>query len=231
MRKHILVLLVVAGLSALAVGAAVAYARHRARAGERIVGGGATTAEPSYEAVYDDMTGAIRYVSTPRDTPDPVRSNPIAAAPFYLRSTGSARPSPKLHAQLPRCAGRELSDHGQAVAGAAQAIMPSVYSGGVIGHDHLMAGPGSHGDFNVAWVPTLVLFHEARRRRTGASRHRGSGGGRGRQPPGDRGPARRHEWDTESDLPLLGRLGRRVRRRRPVPRLRSNRRSAPGVSE
>ena len=26
------------------------------------------------------------------------------------------------------------------------------------GHDHLMAGPGSHGDFNVAWVPTLVLF-------------------------------------------------------------------------
>jgi hypothetical protein len=28
----------------------------------------------------------------------------------------------------------------------------------VIGHDHLMAGPGSGGDFNVAWVPTLVLF-------------------------------------------------------------------------
>jgi hypothetical protein len=28
----------------------------------------------------------------------------------------------------------------------------------VIGHDHLMAGPASHGDFNVAWVPTLVLF-------------------------------------------------------------------------
>jgi hypothetical protein len=36
--------------------------------------------------------------------------------------------------------------------------MGSVYSGGVIGHDHLMAGPGSGGDFNVAWVPTLVLF-------------------------------------------------------------------------
>jgi hypothetical protein len=49
-------------------------------------------------------------------------------------------------------------DHGPAVAGAAAAIMPNVYGGGVIGHDHLMAGPGSHGDFNVAWVPVLVLF-------------------------------------------------------------------------
>ncbi len=55
-------------------------------------------------------------------------------------------------------------DHGPAVAGAAQAIEQSifgdqsVYRGGVLGHDHLMAGPGSGGDFNVAWVPTLVLF-------------------------------------------------------------------------
>jgi hypothetical protein len=39
--------------------------------------------------------------------------------------------------------------------------MPTVYGGGVIGHDHLMAGPGSGGDFNVAWVPTLVLFTNA----------------------------------------------------------------------
>jgi len=49
-------------------------------------------------------------------------------------------------------------DHGPAVAAAAKAIDPAVYGGGVLGHDHLMAGPGSHGDFNVAWVPTLVLF-------------------------------------------------------------------------
>jgi hypothetical protein len=38
------------------------------------------------------------------------------------------------------------------------AIMPSVYGGGVIGHDHLMAGPASGGDFNIAWEPVLVLF-------------------------------------------------------------------------
>jgi hypothetical protein len=29
---------------------------------------------------------------------------------------------------------------------------------GVLGHDHLLAPPGSGGDFNIAWVPTLVLF-------------------------------------------------------------------------
>jgi hypothetical protein len=29
---------------------------------------------------------------------------------------------------------------------------------GVAGHDHLMAGPASGGDFNIAWVPVLVLF-------------------------------------------------------------------------
>jgi hypothetical protein len=39
-----------------------------------------TTLEP----VYDDMTGAVRYVSTPIGSPDPVKSPPIAAAPFYL---------------------------------------------------------------------------------------------------------------------------------------------------
>jgi len=56
------------------------------------------------------------------------------------------------------------SNHPVPPAAAAQAIEhsifgdQSVYADGVIGHDHLMAGPGSHGDFNVAWVPTLVLF-------------------------------------------------------------------------
>src|SRR6266566_1292415 len=46
--------------------------------GERIVG--QTVLEP----VYDDISGAIRYVSTPKGVPFPVKSNPIAVAPFYL---------------------------------------------------------------------------------------------------------------------------------------------------
>jgi hypothetical protein len=160
--KRISVLLIVLGLFALAAGVAVAWASaDPGPSGERIIGGtgvggvGGTVVEP----VYDDMTGVIRYVSTPRGTPDPVKSNPVASAPFYLPvyPVGSSVPATFtlncLDVPVENC-----PDHGAAVAGAAQAIMPSVYGGGVIGHDHLMAGPASHGDFNVAWVPTLVLF-------------------------------------------------------------------------
>jgi hypothetical protein len=49
-------------------------------------------------------------------------------------------------------------DHDGLVAGAAGSIVPTVYGGGVIGHDHLMAGPGRGGDFNTTWEPVLVLF-------------------------------------------------------------------------
>jgi hypothetical protein len=95
-------------------------------------------------------------VSTPRGTPNPVNTNPRATAPFYLPVYPTGATVPTLNCQdvpVENC-----PDHGPAVAAAAQAIDPKVYGSGVIGHDHLMAGPGSGGDFNVAWVPTLVLF-------------------------------------------------------------------------
>lgn len=129
--------------------------------GERIVGGSGAHGGTVVEPVYDDMTGAIRYVSTPRGTPDPVKSAPIAAAPFYLPVYPTGSTVGTLVCQdVPQ---ENCPDHGPAVAGAAQAFSAalgfgSVYAGGVIGHDHLMAGPGSGGDFNIAWVPTLVLF-------------------------------------------------------------------------
>ena len=124
--------------------------------GERLVGGTASNGGTVVEPVYDDMTGQIRYVSTPRGTAHPVPTNPRATAPFYLPVYPVGASVPTLNCQdvpVENC-----PDHGPAVAAAAQAIDPDVYSGGVMGHDHLMAGPGSHGDFNVAWVPTLVLF-------------------------------------------------------------------------
>src|SRR5690242_4928470 len=156
MNRRITVLVAVA-LFALVAGVAAVWASS-GPSGERIIGGSGAHGGTVVEPVYDDMTGAIRYVSTPRGTPDPVKSNPIAAAPFYLPvyPVGSSVPGSFtlncLDVPTENC-----PDHGSAVAAAAQAIMPNVYSGGVIGHDHLMAGPGSHGDFNVAWVPTLVL--------------------------------------------------------------------------
>jgi hypothetical protein len=125
--------------------------------GERIVGGHGAHGGTVIEPVYDDMTGQIRYVSTPRGTAQPVPSNPVAAAPFYLPlyPAGSTIGVTLNCQDVPA---ENCPDHGPAVAGLAQALEPGVYGGGVIGHDHLMAGPGSHGDFNVAWVPTLVLF-------------------------------------------------------------------------
>ena len=35
--------------------------------------------------------------------------------------------------------------------------MPSVYGGGVLGHDHLLDVPGGS-EFNVVWVPILIPF-------------------------------------------------------------------------
>jgi hypothetical protein len=139
-----------AAAAALLVFAVVPASAGQIPSGERILG--KTVIEP----VYDDMTGAISYVSTPMGAPDPVKSPPIAAAPIYLPvyPTGAAVGT-LLCQDVPV---ENCPDHGQAVAGAAEAIMPSVYGVGVIGHDHLLAGPGSGGDFNVAWVPTLVLF-------------------------------------------------------------------------
>jgi len=156
MMSRRLVFMAVAASALLAGLSAVPAAASSLPSGERIVGGTAAHGGTVIEPVYDDMTGQIRYVSTPRGTPDPVNSNPVAAAPFYLPVYPAGSTVPTLNCQdVPA---ENCPDHGPAVAGLAQALEPGVYGGGVIGHDHLMAGPGSHGDFNVAWVPTLVLF-------------------------------------------------------------------------
>jgi hypothetical protein len=125
--------------------------------GERIVGGNNGQGGTIVEPVYDDMTGATRYVSTPTGTAHPVPTNPRATAPFYL-PVYPAGTTIGVTLDCQDVPVENCPDHGPEVAAAAQAIMPSVYGGGVIGHDHLLSGPGSGGDFNVAWVPTLVLF-------------------------------------------------------------------------
>jgi hypothetical protein len=150
--------------SALLAGLSVAPAAASSPpSGEQIVGGNGSHGGTVVEPVYDDMTGQIRYVSTPRGTAQPVPTNPRATAPFYLPvypASSTVVNSFTLNCQdVPA---ENCPDHGPAVAGLAQLFEPTVYPGplpgAVLGHDHLMAGPGSHGDFNVAWVPTLVLF-------------------------------------------------------------------------
>ena len=160
MSKRITVPIVVA-LFALAAGVAAVWASS-GPSGERLVGGTAAHGGTVVEPAYDDITGAIRYLSTPRGAPDPVKSNPIASAPLYLPvyPTGSTvGTSFTLNCQNTTATTTEnCPDHGPGVANLAAYYEPTVYGSGVIGHDHLIGGPASHGDFNVAWVPTLILF-------------------------------------------------------------------------
>ncbi len=143
--------------------------------GEMLVGGSGPNGGSVVEPAYNDITGAISYVSTPRGTPNPVKSNPTASAPFYLPVYPTSSTVPlnftlncQDNAGVPLNTVENCPDHGKAVAAAVQAIASNfsapftdVYAGGVAGHDHLMAGPGTQkngGDFNIAWVPTLVIF-------------------------------------------------------------------------
>jgi hypothetical protein len=131
--------------------------------GEVLHGGtpshGGTVIEPG----YNDVTGTITYVGTPVGTAHPVPTNPRATAPFYLPvyPTSSLSPTGSLASVTLNCQdmpAENCPDHGPAIAAIAQGFEPGVYGGGVAGHDHLFATPGSGGDFNIAWVPIVVLF-------------------------------------------------------------------------
>lgn len=127
------------------------------------VGGGGTV-----EPAYDDTTGTLVYLQTPNNVPvhpanhiDPATGLPKNVAPIYLPvyPVGSGIDPASLncaHQPADNC-----PDHGPGVAGAAMGIVPSVYGGGVLGHDHLVGIAKTGGDFNVLWEPVLVLFTNA----------------------------------------------------------------------
>ncbi|HEX6965557.1 MAG TPA: hypothetical protein VF166_07135 [Gemmatimonadaceae bacterium] len=120
--------------------------------GERLLG--QTVIEPS----YDDVTGNIVYLLTPSHAPLPTKANSHAVAPLYLIEYPPGSDVGTLN-----CEGvpGNCPDHDGLVAGVATRTEPSVYgtdSTLVPGHDHLIAPPGSGGDFNVAWQVIEVLF-------------------------------------------------------------------------
>src|SRR6516162_7144383 len=126
MSRRLLFIVVVAvcvtGLSGLA---AASQPTAPSPSGERIIGGSGSHGGTVVEPVYDDMTGAIRYVSTPRGTPDPVKSNPVAAAPFYLPvypAGASVGTLVCMDVPVENC-----PDHGPAVATAAQGIEQAIF--------------------------------------------------------------------------------------------------------
>ncbi len=131
--------------------------------------GGGGTVEPAYDA----STGTLVYLQTPNHVPfnpvnkiDPSTGMPINVAPIYLPvyPKGSGIDPATLncaHVPADNC-----PDHGPGVAGAAMSIAPSVYGGGVVGHDHLVGIAKTGGDFNVLWEPVLVLFTNAQAAKT-----------------------------------------------------------------
>ena len=150
LRRRMPAILAVAVVALAPMGATAASASSTTPSGEVVVG--RTVIEP----VYDDMSGAIKYVLTPMGAPNPAKSNPISWAPFYLPVYPVGSTVGTLMCQdIPT---ENCPDHGPLIAGAVAQIEPAVYGDGVIGHDHLMAGPASGGDFNIAWEPILVLF-------------------------------------------------------------------------
>ena len=120
--------------------------------GERILG------QSVLEPVFDDTTGNVNYVNTPLKAPNPVNTNPRAWAPFYVPVYPVSASASVGTLQCAHIPADNCPDHGPPIAVAAASIVPSVYGSGVLGHDHLMAPPGSGGDFNIAWEPILVLF-------------------------------------------------------------------------
>ncbi|HEX8926252.1 MAG TPA: hypothetical protein VF786_10695 [Terriglobales bacterium] len=114
------------------------------------------------EPAYNDLTGGFMYLLTPMGTPAVDHTNSNAVAPLYVvmypTSVSSIIGTVNCqHQPMDNC-----PDHGPELAGLAKAMMPSVYGGGVWGHDHVGTGhpnpKPAGGDFNVAWVPVAVLF-------------------------------------------------------------------------
>ncbi len=157
MRRRLVLLFAVAAMVLLAnlpsAGAA------STPTGERSFG--RASVEPAYNAANE---GQLGFLLTPTKAPDPVKSNPRSWAPIYLpvypTTTTVTTTLNCMHVPVENC-----PSHGDLVAGAAQGISQangfgSVYSGGVLGHDHVLDFPGGD-DFNLSWEPVLVLFKTA----------------------------------------------------------------------
>jgi hypothetical protein len=138
--------------------------------GHFVGGGGAI------EPAFDSTTGTYVYLQTPNNTQNAKNlpnkmvpfgdlgfSLPVNVAPIFLPvyPAGSGIDPATLNCDhvVPLSGGGtgdNCIDHGNLVAGAVSGL--PAYSGGVLGHDHLVGISSTGGDFNVLWEPVLVLF-------------------------------------------------------------------------
>jgi hypothetical protein len=121
--------------------------------------GGGGTIEPA----YDSANGTLIFLQTPNNAH--VNPNDHNVAPLYLPVYPVGSDVTESSLNCTHLGGDNCPDHGPAVAAAAMFStnpqVASVYSKGVLGHDHLAGIASSGGDFNVIWEPELVLFTNA----------------------------------------------------------------------
>src|SRR5579864_2191808 len=161
-KSRIVLTLVTLVLLAAAIAASLASITHsRAAAAASTPSGERIHGQSVLEPVFDDTTGNVNYVMTPLNVSVPVNANPRSWAPFYVPVYPVGWFKSVVTLQCTHLPTDNCPDHGPPIAGAAASIVPAVYGVGVLGHDHLMAPPGSGGDFNIAWEPILVLFTPA----------------------------------------------------------------------
>jgi hypothetical protein len=115
------------------------------------------------EPAYDDVTGSIVYLLTPKQLAplsptNPINNvNPHAVAPLYLIVYPPGTPGTF------NCMGApgNCPDHAGVVATVGTQLFPDVYGtdpSAVPGHDHLVGVAHTGGDFNVPWRVYLEYF-------------------------------------------------------------------------
>lgn len=114
------------------------------------------------EPAYNDLDGSLTYLLTPEKSRDGASER--TGAPLYVilyptAVAGAIGTVSCQHQPMDNC-----PDHGPALSGLAQSVVPDVYADGVWGHDHIFTAPpgtpSSGGDFSVTWIPVAVLFKD-----------------------------------------------------------------------
>jgi hypothetical protein len=148
-------------LKRLALSAALTVAALAAipQAAAAVPSGEVTFGQSVVEPTYNGLDGSFSFLLTPNHR----HLNPNAPlAEIYLimyptEVSGTIGPVICAHQPLDNC-----PDHGPLLAGLAEA-MSTVYANGVWGHDHIADMPTAPhlggGEFEVNWLPIMVLFN------------------------------------------------------------------------
>ncbi|MDE3200126.1 MAG: hypothetical protein KGN79_04325 [Acidobacteriota bacterium] len=154
--------LLMGAIALMCVGKAIAQSG--AQSGEVTLGN--STVEPA----FDDTTGGVTYLLTPKNAPLPSKANAAAVAPLYLvvYPLNSAVQADTLNCQPTNCDHVNVLPFPDPDYGAmpGDSTVCTDFNGGapcslVKGHDHLVGIANTGGDYNVAWAVKLVFFTHA----------------------------------------------------------------------